>query len=253
LPSVIKYNHEVLRAFWIGFDEVAENFERTHILQTHLTNLIDFCRFMLGLPLLLCILAMLHRLVRNRRLRIPLMLMLFFYLGLALEVALLAHYWAPATVLVFLIATAAVREVACLFSPGKMRIAAICALFCAVVIFDVSRIGGVVFRLGRARVAGATSRRPHFVDQARMNRQDDVPEFIAERNRWLTFLRAQPGEQLVLVRYGPSHDTHREWVFNEADIDHSRIVWARSMPNGKDDELLRYYPHRQVWVLDATE
>jgi hypothetical protein len=252
-PSVIKFNHEVLRAFWIGFDEAAENFQRTHILQVHLANLIDFYHFILGFPLLLCILAALHRLVRNRLTRIPLLLMLLFYLGLALEVALLPHYWAPATVLVFLIATAAVREVVFLFSPGKMRIAATCALFCAVVIFDVSRMGGVVSRQGRARVARAISRPPHFVDQARVNRQDDVPEFIAERKRWITFLRAQPGEQLVLVRYGLNHDVHREWVFNEADIDRSRIVWARSMPNGKDDELLRYYPKRQVWVLDAPE
>jgi hypothetical protein len=151
-PSVVKYNHEVLRAFWIGFDEAAENFERTHILQIHLANLIDFYHFILGLPLLLCILAVLHRLVRNRQLQVPLLLMLVFYLGLAPEVSLSPHYWAPGTILVFLIATAAVREVAFLFSPGKVRIATTCALLCAVVIFDVSRIGGVVSRQGHPGV-----------------------------------------------------------------------------------------------------
>jgi hypothetical protein len=54
----------------------------------------------------------------------------------------------------------------------------------------------------------------------------------------------------VLVRYGPHHIVYEEWVYNAANIDQSRIVWARAMPGGKDDELLRYYPDRRVWILD---
>lgn len=68
--------------------------------------------------------------------------------------------------------------------------------------------------------------------------------------RWVTFLSKQPGQHLVLVRYGPHHNIHYEWVYNDADIDRSRIVWARSIPNGKNAELLRYYPRRQVWELN---
>ncbi|MFY9938934.1 MAG: hypothetical protein WAK33_18780, partial [Silvibacterium sp.] len=55
---------------------------------------------------------------------------------------------------------------------------------------------------------------------------------------------------LIFVRYGPKHNIHLEWVFNDANIDESRIVWARSLPNGKDDELLHYYPARQAWILE---
>ena len=57
----------------------------------------------------------------------------------------------------------------------------------------------------------------------------------------------------MFVRYGPHHYIHNEWVYNEPDIDRSRIVWARSMPGGKDEELLRYYPKRQAWILDDDE
>ena len=66
-------------------------------------------------------------------------------------------------------------------------------------------------------------------------------------------LDKEPGKLLVFVRYGPHHYVHSEWVYNEPDIDRSRIVWARAMPDGKDEELLRYYPKRQAWILDDDE
>ena len=42
-----------------------------------------------------------------------------------------------------------------------------------------------------------------------------------------------------------------EWVYNGADIDHAKIVWARDMGNDQNEELLRYYNDRRVWLLDA--
>ena len=66
-------------------------------------------------------------------------------------------------------------------------------------------------------------------------------------------LDKEPGKLLVFVRYGPHHYIHNEWVYNDADIDQSRIVWAHAMPDGKDEELLRYYPKRQAWILDDDE
>jgi hypothetical protein len=254
---VATYNHEVLRAFWIGFDQPLKQFEYAHMLQIHQKNLLDFYHFILGWPLLLCIVVASPCLVTNRRLRIPLLLTLLFYLGLAPETDLWPHYFAPATVLVFLIVTAAVREVALLFPAGKMRTAATCAIFCGLAIFDVSRIASVISSQRPDQVTEAipapSDRLSFMALKARSMPRDDAHEFIAQRRRWITFLRAQPGQHLVLVRYGPNHDVHREWVYNDADIDHSRIVWARSMPGGKDQELLRYYPDRHVWILDAPE
>jgi hypothetical protein len=62
-----------------------------------------------------------------------------------------------------------------------------------------------------------------------------------------------PGDDLVLVRYGIPHDVDSEWVYNQADIDHASIVWARDMGETANEELLRYYPHRRTWLLEPDD
>jgi len=63
-------------------------------------------------------------------------------------------------------------------------------------------------------------------------------------------LRHEPGDHLVLVQYGPRHDPWEELVYNAADIDGSRIIWARSVGSQKDSELIRYYSKRTAWLLE---
>jgi hypothetical protein len=53
------------------------------------------------------------------------------------------------------------------------------------------------------------------------------------------------------VRYQRNHDPQLEWVYNGADIDHAKVVWARDMGDDQNQELLRYYNDRRVWLLDA--
>jgi hypothetical protein len=59
-----------------------------------------------------------------------------------------------------------------------------------------------------------------------------------------------PGKLLVFVRYWPQHIFQDEWVYNRADIDSSRVVWARDLGPAEDDKLRRYYPQRAVWLLE---
>jgi len=66
-------------------------------------------------------------------------------------------------------------------------------------------------------------------------------------------LAQAPGRQLVFVRYWPQHIFQNEWVYNAADIDHARVIWARDL-GAADQTLLNYYPDRTAWLLepDAT-
>jgi len=58
------------------------------------------------------------------------------------------------------------------------------------------------------------------------------------------------GKQLVFVRYWPRHIFQDEWVYNAADTDGARVVWARDLGAAEDEKLRRYYPDRTVWLLE---
>jgi len=71
-----------------------------------------------------------------------------------------------------------------------------------------------------------------------------------ERARVLKQLESTPGSHLVLVRYRPDHDfILNEWVFNNADINGSKVVWARDM-GAQNAELLQYFDQRKAWLLE---
>jgi hypothetical protein len=63
-------------------------------------------------------------------------------------------------------------------------------------------------------------------------------------------LDAAPNEHLVLVRYSADHIPHDEWVYNAADIDHSKIVWAREIPGMDLKPLFGYFQGRKIWLLE---
>ncbi|MEJ2010498.1 MAG: hypothetical protein P8Z30_20485 [Acidobacteriota bacterium] len=86
------------------------------------------------------------------------------------------------------------------------------------------------------------------------------------RSRILSELRRQPGRQLVLVRYSPGlydlalHKTGDwppwgvwEWVYNGADIEDQKVVWAHDMGPAQNEELVQYFSGRHVWLLYADD
>jgi len=64
-------------------------------------------------------------------------------------------------------------------------------------------------------------------------------------------LSSFPGKHLVIVRYDSSHNVHHEWVYNAADIDHAKIVWARDIPGQDLQPLIQYFKDREIWLLEA--
>ncbi len=58
-----------------------------------------------------------------------------------------------------------------------------------------------------------------------------------------------PGGQLVIVRYGGNHYPFDESVYNQPDIDHSKVIWARERicrESGNDLVLLGH----KVWLAE---
>jgi hypothetical protein len=71
-----------------------------------------------------------------------------------------------------------------------------------------------------------------------------------ERARIMKQLQKLPGDHLVIVRYAADHDfILNEWVFNNADIDGSKVIWARDM-GAQNAELLQYFSRRKAWLIE---
>jgi len=66
-------------------------------------------------------------------------------------------------------------------------------------------------------------------------------------------LAALPGQHLVLVRYSKDHNSGEEYVYNEADVDHAKTVWAREIPGIDLAPLFNYFRNRDVWVYEPDE
>ncbi|HLZ49190.1 MAG TPA: hypothetical protein VKP61_00430 [Candidatus Acidoferrum sp.] len=63
-------------------------------------------------------------------------------------------------------------------------------------------------------------------------------------------LEKLPGKHLILVRYAENHNIHDEWVYNGADIDCSKVIWARELDKEQNDKLFAYFKDRRVWLVE---
>jgi hypothetical protein len=74
--------------------------------------------------------------------------------------------------------------------------------------------------------------------------------FPADRAAVFDRLTHESGKHLVIVRYAPAHVRHEEWVYNAANIDAARLVWARDLGEVANRRLLEYFKDRAAWLLE---
>jgi hypothetical protein len=99
----------------------------------------------------------------------------------------------------------------------------------------------LVVAASAALLAGVLAARPYLSPTPR----------LAQRRTVAQHLLQQSGHHVVIVRYGPHHSLGEEWVYNGPDIDAEPIVWARDLGERRNQELLGYYRHRHIWLLEA--
>jgi len=65
-------------------------------------------------------------------------------------------------------------------------------------------------------------------------------------------LQRIPGKHLVFVKAKTDPNNLFQWIYNDADIDASRIVWARDLGAQRDAQLAAYFTGRSVWMVDPN-
>jgi hypothetical protein len=63
-------------------------------------------------------------------------------------------------------------------------------------------------------------------------------------------LEGTPGKHLIVVRYSDDHNIHDEWVYNGADIDGSKVIWARELDADQNAKLFAYFKDRHIWLVE---
>ena len=227
-PSVEPvYHHKVIRDFFVK-TELSE-FEKAKTLWGFIDGVdrkLLYVAFFYWTPMALVAVFMLPRVFRDRRMRLLLFVSGFFALSLLFNAFSAPHYLAPGACLLYAILLQAMRHLRMWRPKGEpvglslvRAIPVVCLLTCVLQLFFVPAVS----RAG-------------------------LPRASIERQ-----LEALPGRQLVLVRYSPDRDPNGtanvEWVYNAADIDASRVVWARDMGPTANAELVDYFKDRKVWLL----
>ena len=167
-------------------------------------------------------------LFRDHRLRIVLLALLATLFGYGIVVWPGPHYLAPAAAAFFALLVLCLRHLRTFRPFGRPIGAALSRVVVLALLFDVSQL--VWLRVSDPQGWGGWG----LIDRAQLK----------------DTLEATPGKHVVLVRYGPDHSVHEEWVFNGADIDGSKIIWARDLPGERNERLLAYYPDRTIWLAN---
>jgi hypothetical protein len=230
-----QYHHRVMRDF---YQWELSQFEKNRTLAGALDRTWDklagWWSFYLGPALSLPLIAF-PWVLRDRRMRFALIALAVFVAGLLPETWTLPHYFAPVTALLYLILLQCMRHIRQWGGRRSTRGVAVVRMVVAVCCCMV------VLRICAA--VTHTAIEPAW------------PRGNLDRAALIRELKRQPGQQLVIVRYQPSygvnHDVDHEWVYNDADIDDAKIVWARDMGKEQNQELLQYFKDRHVWTING--
>jgi hypothetical protein len=234
------YRHRIMRDFYTGSEigsEMRWYRDETRsvagLLEANGIKLLAAAVFYFGFALLPPLL-MIPWALRDRRIRFLTVTGIVVVAGLAMETFFLQHYLAPATAILYALLLQCMRH---LRTRGRSGLFLVRAMPVLCVALAILRVFAQPLNLDIGRERSITyswyGAAPLGVERARVSRE----------------LESLPGRQLAIVAYAPQHMLN-DWVYNAADIDTSKVIWARQMDPASDRELLNYYKDRQAWLVE---
>jgi hypothetical protein len=223
------YHHKVMRDFHAGLALNPYREKRAALGRWMLSSWSHTRYRSLPYPLVLIApLVVLPWILRDRWSRFALLTWGLFVAGLLMEVWAFVHYAAPITALAFALMLQIMRRLRLWHwhGPQTGRL-----MMWTIVMLWLTSFG----------VA--------FAQQIQTQWSAQTPP----RARILAQLKQAEGRHLVIVRYSPQHSPHDEWVYNEADIDGAKVVWAREMDMTQNRKLLEYFKDRHIWLVEVDQ
>jgi hypothetical protein len=233
------YSHRIIRDFYAGPKGSELRWYRDEtssvsgLVNTSTTKVLAAWAFYLNFALIPP-LVMLPWAIRQRRIGPLTVTAIVVVAGLAMETFFVQHYPAPATALLYALLLQCMRHLRVRGPSGLFLVRAtpvLCLALAVVRVFaqplhiDIGRDHWITYSWYGASPVG--------IDRARI----------------LSELENLPGPQLAIVAYAPHHMMN-DWVYNAADIDKSKVIWARQMDPASDRELLNYYKGRRAWLVE---
>jgi hypothetical protein len=235
------YHHDAMRRFY-SFNEL-EAFQKIHslggFLPQTLAKLARTFEFFAGI-ILLVPLIMIRRVFLDRRVRFLVLCTLVLAAGMVIENFLLPHYLAPFTAAFYAIGLQAMRHLR-VWQPGDNPVGA--------TLIRLMMVSCLVLAALRPFAGPLHLALPEWPASHWTDRWYGPDHFGTERARVQADFEHMPGRQLVIVQYSDRHNPLDEWVYNAADIDDAKVVWAREMDNTDNRELTRYFRDRTVWLV----
>jgi len=164
----------------------------------------------------------------DRKMRVPILIFLLGTAAFLTSIWSFPHYAAPLTCVIFLLLVQAIRHLRTIRLGGRpLGLAlswAIIYLLAADVAFSVPH---------------------HICDQLDWACKGDPSRAAIAKK-----LSNTAGKHLIMVRYEEDHNLHDEWVYNGAEIDTAKVLWARELDPVQNAKLFAYFKDRQIWLVE---
>ena len=245
LPAAPAYQHAVMQRMYV--DEELQSYKISRTVLGPMLKAFSLWSFYWGpaftMPMLIVALVLPYGFSWrdiDKRTRFLLLLLLVMSIGVGLESFFSPHYASPFTCVLVALPLLAMRHIRTWRSNGKpsgeflvRSILLTCAIMFALRLAAVP----LHINIGQYYAAAWYQRGPDSSGRAALERR----------------LEETPGQHLVIVRYTPDHEPFEEWVYNEANIDRAKVVWARDMGCARNQDLINYFEGRRVWLFEPDK